>query len=96
MASEASRHALYNRLGEILGPEHADTLIQSLPMEPSTELATKTDIAGVKSDIARLEAQVSNLAASLRDYQKTTLVAIVGSMTALTTIFSIIVGLITH
>jgi TolA-binding protein len=95
MASEPARHALYNRLTEVLGDEHADTLIQSLPMEPAAQLAHKSDITRLESQIDRLESQIAELSRSLRDYQKTTLVTIVGAMTALTTIFSIVVGLVT-
>lgn len=94
MTSEPARHALYNRLTDVLGAEHADVLIESLPMQPATELATKTDIARLESQIARLDAKVDDLAASLRDFYKTTLVAVVGAMTALTAIFSVVVGLI--
>jgi hypothetical protein len=102
MSSEPARHDLYNRLTEVLGDEHADTLIQSLPMEPAAELAMKSDIVRMESQITRIESQmtrmesqIAELARSLRDYQKTTLVALVGAMTALTTIFSIVVGQIT-
>ena len=44
VTSEAARHALYAELEQVLGTEHADTLMTSLPMEQAGQLATKTDI----------------------------------------------------
>ena len=86
MSSEPERLSLYNRLGEVLGPEHADYMMQHLSPEPGDQLATK-------SDIARLEGRVDELAKSVRDYQRTYLMAIVGAMTAQTAIIGLIVGL---
>lgn len=50
--------------------------------------------AEVRSDISSLRGEVAELNAAMRDYQKTMLLAVVGSMTALTGIFSVVVGLI--
>ncbi len=36
--------ALYTRLQEVLGNEHANTLMTYLPVEPGTHLATKSEI----------------------------------------------------
>jgi hypothetical protein len=55
VASEASRHALYAELEQLLGTEHADTLMTSLPMEQADQLATKTDIRGLEDRFDRLE-----------------------------------------
>lgn len=87
MSSDPARLALYNRLGEVLGPEHADYMMQHLPSEQGDGLATK-------SDISRLEGGIDELAKSVRDYQRTFLMAIVGAMTAQIAIFSLIVGLV--
>jgi len=43
MSTLAQRNALYARLEEVLGPEHADTLMTHMPIE--TDLATKVDLA---------------------------------------------------
>jgi hypothetical protein len=42
--SESARLALYSRLEEVLGPQHAETLMTSLPMESAARLATRYDI----------------------------------------------------
>ncbi len=55
VASEASRHALYAELEQLLGTEHADTLMTSLPMEQADHLATKTDIRGLEDRFDRFE-----------------------------------------
>ncbi len=36
--------ALYTRLQEVLGDEHANTLMTYLPVQPGTHLATKSEI----------------------------------------------------
>jgi hypothetical protein len=46
---DAETRALYNRLQEVLGNEHADTLMSYLPPEPWTDLAKKSDIAGLEA-----------------------------------------------
>lgn len=113
MATEPARNALYNRLRDVLGPEHADTLMERWSVATSSELVTKADLAKsgdrlrddfrsemaafraeVRSDISSLRREVAELNAAMRDYQKTMLLAVVGSMTALTGIFSVVVGLI--
>lgn len=45
MSSLAQRNALYARLQEVLGPEHAVTLMSHMPTE--TDLATKADFAAL-------------------------------------------------
>jgi hypothetical protein len=88
MASqEPARHGLYAELQHVLGPEHADTLMAYLPQHRSEEVATK-------DDIARLEARFDRLEDIVRDQQKFYVGTVVGSMTALTAIFSVVVGLI--
>jgi len=73
-ASEADWLGLYNRLHDVLGEEHASTLVNNL--------VTKADIAGLatKADLAELKA----------DLFKWT----VGSMVALTGIFSAVVVIV--
>lgn len=85
--SEPARHALYSRLQTVLGDEHADTLMTYLPRERSDEVATKSDIARLEDRFDRLEDIVH---AQQRFYVATT----VGSMTALTAIFSLVVAMV--
>jgi hypothetical protein len=84
IANEPARLALYNRLGEVLGVENAETLMSGLPLQPAVELATKADL--------------SELRAAIRDIHKalrTQTNYVIGAMAALTGIFSAIVALIT-
>ncbi len=69
----------------MLGPEHADTLMTHLPRGGFDEVATKTDID-------RLEARFDRLDSRLDEMQKFYVVTTVGSMTALTAIFSMVVA----
>ena len=50
--------ALYARLEEVLGSDHADTLMTYLPHEPGAELATKADIAALGERMDRRFEQV--------------------------------------
>ncbi len=86
--SEPARLALYNRLGEVIGPENAETLMSSLPLQPAAQLATKDDVASLRAEIHELRTEV------IRQY-RTFLTLTLGSLVALTGIFSIIVGLVT-
>ena len=52
-AGDSARHALYTQLEDLLGQEHANTLMSYLPLDRSDEVATK-------SDIARLEAHLDD------------------------------------
>ena len=82
---EPARHSLYSRLEEVLGPEHAETLMTHLPLHQADEVATK-------ADIARLEARFDRLEARLDQMQRTYVVTTVGSLTALTAIFTLVVA----
>lgn len=62
-------------------------MMQHLSTEPGDQLATK-------SDIVRLEGRIDELAKSVRDHQRTYLVAMVGAVTAQTAIIGLIVGLV--
>jgi len=84
---EPARHALYAELQQVLGHEHADTLTTYHPQHRSDEAATK-------DDIARLGARFDRLENIVWDQQKFYLGTVVGSMTALTAIFSVVVGML--
>jgi hypothetical protein len=109
VASEASRHALYAELEQLLGTEHADTLMTSLPMEQADHLATKTDIRGLEDRFDRFEnrfeqkfdafsaeirGEVREMHALMHDQFRNYTITRVGAMTALTAIFAVIVGVL--
>ncbi len=89
--------ALYARLEEVLGDEHAETLMTYLPMEPASELATTTGIEELKIDIAelgerfdhrfeRLDKRIDDLHHGMWDQMRTYTVATVTALVALTAI----------
>ena len=90
-SSEAARHALYAELEQVLGPEHADTLMTSLPMKPADQLATKTDIDRLEDRFDRLEDRFDRLEDRFDQAIRTFTVTTVGAMTALTGIFAVVV-----
>lgn len=99
VTSEPARHALYNRLGEVLGNEHAETLMTSLPFQPTTELATKSDLERLEQRTEELRTEMRSefrdVRQQLTEHQRSYVGITVGAMTALTAIFSVVVGLIT-
>lgn len=56
--SEAARNDLYTGLSELLGPERTETLMSAIPLHDLDEVATKSDILMLKSDIALLGAEL--------------------------------------
>jgi hypothetical protein len=91
---ESARHALYSELQDLLSPENADTLMTHLPQHPSDEVATSRDVAALRSDFQRLEARFDRLEDKIDRMQRFYVGTVVGSMTALTAIFSFVVALI--
>jgi hypothetical protein len=85
---EPARHSLYSRLEDVLGAEHADTLMTYLPRTTADEVATKRDIARLEARFDRFEERFETRLDAL---QRTFVVAVVASMTALTGIFSLVV-----
>lgn len=59
MTSLAQRNALYARLEEVLGPEHAVTLMTHMPAE--TDLATKADVAALGARIDRIDTRIDRI-----------------------------------
>jgi hypothetical protein len=109
VTSEASRHALYAELEQLLGTEHADTLMTSLPMEQADYLATKTDIRGLEDRFDRFETRFeqkfdafsAEIRGEVREMHKLMhaqfrnyTITMVGAMTALTAIFGVVVGIL--
>ena len=60
--SEAARHDLYNGLSDLLGPERAETLMTHLPRYDPAEVATKSDLAELKTDLG---ADIAGLESSM-------------------------------
>lgn len=58
VVDDRARHALYNELERVHGPEHAMTLMQSLP---SSDVATKHDVAALASSIDGLDNRMDEL-----------------------------------
>lgn len=89
LATPGARHALYSVLEEVLGHEHADTLMTYLPAHRSEEVATKADIARLEERFDRMEAQLDVIRRDFRWWQRTTLLAQAGMLTAVTAIFAV-------
>ena len=71
--TEKSRHELYRRLEEILGPDEANTLMEHLPPVGWADVATKDDLQQFESRVdtkidsldARLSGRIDSLDAQL-------------------------------
>lgn len=89
MTTEPTRMALYNRLGEVLGSEYADTLMSGLQMHG--DLVTRTDFRAETAEIRAEMVEIREIHKAIHSQNPLIIVA----MTALTGIFSVVVGLIT-
>ena len=83
VVDERSRHELYRRLEEVLGPDAATTLIEHLPGVGWADVATRHDLAGLEQRIdLRFDAARSDLRATfeheLRAQTTTIVFALVG------------------
>ena len=64
---EGSRHALFTRLEELLGQEHATALMEHLPPVGWADVATRNDLAQLEQRIGlRFEATEQRLLATFR------------------------------
>ncbi len=67
--TEKSRHEMYRRLEEILGPDEATTLMEHLPPVGWADVATKNDLRSLDKKFdalaMRLEARIDSLDARL-------------------------------
>ena len=106
----AETRALYTRLQEVLGNEHAETLMNYLPPDPWTDLARKSDIEGLEAKLdqgfekleQRLEVRFQTIddrlfemQGRLNDQFKNYSFAMVAAMTALTAIYAGLLTIVT-
>ena len=64
--SEAARSDLYTGLRDVLGPERAETPMSAIPLHDLDEVATKRDIAELRTDMAELRTELKTDIADLR------------------------------
>ena len=56
---ERSRHELYLKLEETLGPDAATTLVEHLPGVGWADVATKHDLDGLRRDLVSIEERLT-------------------------------------
>jgi len=72
VVDERSRHELYRRLEEVLGPDAATTLIEHLPPVGWADVATKNDLAGLEQRLeGRFTAMDDRITAATSDLRAT-------------------------
>lgn len=72
MATSASaRHHLFDTLRAQLGDEDAATLMDSLPPGGWDDVATKTDVAGVRAELQTVRAELKTEIGELRSEMRT-------------------------
>ena len=79
VVDERSRHELYRRLEEVLGPEAATTLIEHLPPVGWADVATRHDLAALEQRLGlrfarveeRFNAMDSHFRAAMSDLRAT-------------------------
>lgn len=64
--SEAARNDLYNGFSELLGPERAETLMSYLPRYDPGDVATRSDVDSIRTEIADLRSELKGDIADLR------------------------------
>ena len=68
--AEKERLALYQQLNSTIGPDHAETLMQYLPPQKWTDLATKEDLRvtakELRAEMAGLRTEMSGLKTEMR------------------------------
>lgn len=64
--SEAARNDLYNGLSELLGPERAETLMSYLPRYDPDDVATRSDVEGIRTDVAAVKADITGVRSELK------------------------------
>ncbi len=94
--NDAARHGLYAQLEHVLGHDHADTLMSYLPRDRNDEVATKSDIARLERRMderfAAMERRFDRMDDRMDRMQRFYVGTTVGSMTALTAMFALVVA----
>lgn len=89
-ADDAARYSLYSHLEEVLGTADADYLMTHLPRDSSDLVATKSDVARLEDRFDRLDDRFDRVEERMDRMQWFYVGTTVGSMTALTAIFSLL------
>lgn len=100
--TEETRHRLYQRLEEVLGPEQAATMMAHLPPVGWADVATKHDLhqLGARLDLRfeqvdlRIEAATANVRAELHRDLRHAVVAMIAADTALVAVAFAAAGLV--
>jgi hypothetical protein len=71
VVDERSRHELYRRLEEVLGPDAATTLIEHLPPVGWADVATRHDLAGLEQVEERFERVEERIKAAMSELRAT-------------------------
>ena len=98
-SSEAARADLYTGLAEAIGPDRAETLMAQLPGFDPAEVATKSDVAVLRSEVHDLLAGITgeqgelrlDLAAVNQRLDRLFLTLLVGSFGIVATMLGVIV-----
>ena len=92
--AEPARHALYAELEQVLGVEHAETLMAHLPQHTSDSVVTKADMAGLETRFDarfdRMEDRFDRMEDRMDKMQRNFLTISFGTLTAMTAIFAFI------
>jgi hypothetical protein len=64
--SESARSDLYTGLRDVLGSDRADTLMSAIPLHDLDEVATKGDLAVLRTDMAEVRTEMAELRAELK------------------------------
>lgn len=85
--SEAASNDLYNGRSELLGPERAETLMSHMPRYEPGDVATRSDVDGIRTDIADLRPELRAHGELLFGLQKTLIARFITSGAALVGLF---------
>jgi len=80
--SEEARHRLYQRLEEVLGHEHARTMMESIPPLGWSEVASKRDLDELAARMATKE-DIATLRAEFRGEQNRLLLGVITANAAM-------------
>jgi hypothetical protein len=99
--TEKTRHELYRRLEEILGPDEANTLMEHLPPVGWADVATKADLRSLETRLeasihvlgSDLRTEMANLAIETHSTLRTNTILTIGAMAALVGLVSAVTSL---